>query len=117
MDLESYTYLRHISAVCTGKALVTSNKDSPWEIRGFYIRVLRYHTEPPLVCTAGLPQFKKGNHIQRSTHTTASTQRNTHRQTQKDIPGRKKAKPKAVLAGLPPCAWEAQRPTASSESR
>lgn len=78
MDLESYTYLRHISAVCTGKALVTSNKDSPWEIRGFYIRVLRYHTEPPLVCTAGLPQFKKGNHIQRSTHTTASTQRNTH---------------------------------------
>lgn len=43
-----------MNAVCTGKALVTSNEDSPWNISGFYMHILKYHTEPQLVCTVGL---------------------------------------------------------------
>lgn len=66
-------YLRHVNAVCTGKALVTSNKDSPWSTSGSCMHMLKHHTEAPLVCRVGLLSSSKGDPAQRNTLTTTNT--------------------------------------------
>lgn len=66
-------YLRHVNAVCTGKALVTSNKDSPWNASGSCMHMLKHHTEAPLVCRVGLLSSSKGDPAQRNTRTTTNT--------------------------------------------
>lgn len=77
-------YLRHVNAVCTGKALVTSNKDSPWNTSRFCMHILKYHTEAPLVCRVGLFSSSKGNPAQRNT-TEEHTYHNKHKRLFREV--------------------------------